>query len=97
MIKSFSIAGIKHSIELVDSIDNGESFGKFIAAGQKILIAKRVKADDDWYSQSDESLENTMWHEIMHAFQFDTTTDYDETQAQVFANFMCEFNKTSRV
>ena len=41
-------------------------------------------------------MENTLWHEILHAFQFYATTEYDEAQAQVYANFICELNKTAQ-
>ena len=96
MLRQFSIAGIKHTVEIVDDIDGGDTFGRFIPSGQKILLAERVKSGDIWYDQSDEMMENTLWHEILHVFQFYATTEYDESQAQVYSNFICELNKTAQ-
>lgn len=40
---------------------------------------------------SDEQIKNAFYHELFHVFQFYLNNTYDEIQAQVYANFMCEF------
>lgn len=42
---------------------------------------------------SDEQLRNTFYHELFHVFQFYYNNEFNE--AQVYANFMCEFIETT--
>lgn len=44
---------------------------------------------------SDEQMRNTFYHELFHAFQFYFNNEFNEAQAQVYANFMCEFIETT--
>ena len=44
---------------------------------------------------SDEQLRNTFYHGLFHVFQFYYNNEFNEIQAQVYANFMCEFIETT--
>lgn len=44
---------------------------------------------------SDEQMRNTFYHELFHAFQFYFNNEFNEAQAQVYANSMCEFIETT--
>ena len=39
-------------------------------------------------------MERTYLHELFHVFQFYSGKDFDEMEAQMFSNFMYEYNKT---
>lgn len=39
-------------------------------------------------------IKNSFWHEVFHAFNFYYNNRQDESLAQTFANFMCEFELT---
>ena len=43
-----------------------------------------------------EQIKNTFWHELFHAFNYYWDNDEDEALAQVFANFMREFEITKK-
>ena len=94
----FCIGGGKEiKIYLVDRLldDNGNSrFGEFNEASNIIKIAKNVKADSIWYSLTNEDIERTFWHELIHCFQFYAGMDTDEMVAQTFSNFIWEYNHT---
>lgn len=51
--------------------------------------------DFPWVTVSDEQMRNTFYHELFHAFQFYFNNEFNEAQAQVYANFMCEFIETT--
>lgn len=91
---TFNIAGLSHTIEIVDNIDDGDLFGKTLYASQKILIATHLKEDGEFVPITPKQQYNTFWHEIFHLFQFYYNNGSDEGLSQTFANFMCEYEKT---
>lgn len=91
--KKFKIANNWVTVEVVDSLPNND-YGTFCDAKQLIQIAKTVIADDEVVELTKEQLENTFWHEYCHAMQFYFDNNYNEAQAQCYANFICEFFNT---
>lgn len=93
--RQFYIAYIRHHTELVDNLVDGTKYGDYNDACARIRIAKRICIDNEWITLTPEQMLNTFWHEYAHALQFYTGKEYTEEDAQVFANFMCEFAKTA--
>lgn len=61
-----------------------------------IKLARTLKTEHDGVvTVSDEQMRNTFYHELFHAFQFYFNNEFNEAQAQVYANFMCEFIETT--
>lgn len=78
-----------------DSLPNN-NFGYFCDATNTIKLAKTIDASyEGKVSMNDEQLRNTFYHELFHVFQFYFDNRIDEAQAQVYANFMCEFIETT--
>lgn len=91
----FRIAGGKEiQVNIVTDVNGGRDFGDFNDATNIIRIASKVKVDDVWYDQVKEDMERTYLHELFHVFQFYSGKDFDEMEAQMFSNFMYEYNKT---
>lgn len=91
--KQFKIAGQTIRTKIVDSLPNNE-YGKFNDAKCLIEIARTVEADDEVIKLSATQMENTWMHELIHVFQFYYDNEFDEAQAQVYANFLCELLET---
>jgi hypothetical protein len=92
---NFKIAGGKEiQVNIVENINDGKDFGVFNDATNIIKIANKVRVEDDWYNQTEEDMERTYLHELFHVFQFYSGKDFDEMEAQMFSNFMYEYNKT---
>ena len=91
--KKFKIANNWISVEVVDKLDNND-YGIYNDAKNLIKIAKTVNADDEIVTLSDKQLFNTLMHELVHVMQFYYDNSTIESQAQVFANFLCEFFDT---
>ena len=87
---SFKIANQTIKVNLLDKVINN-NYGNFFDITNEINLAKNIEAEDGkTYQLTQEQIKNTFWHEVFHAFQFYYNNKYDEAQAQVFANFMCE-------
>jgi hypothetical protein len=94
---NFKIAGGKEiQVNIVENINDGKDFGVFNDATNIIKIANKVRVEDDWYNQTEEDMERTYLHELFHVFQFYSGKDFDEMEAQMFSNFMYEYNKTKK-
>lgn len=94
---NFKIAGGKEiQVNIVENINDGKDFGVFNDATNIIKIASKVRVEDDWYNQTEEDMERTYLHELFHVFQFYSGKDFDEMEAQMFSNFMYEYNKTKK-
>lgn len=93
--KSFKIANQIIKVNLLNKVNNN-GYGTFFDVTNEINLAKNIEADDgNTYQLTQEQIRNTFWHEVFHVFQFYFNNKYDEAQAQVFANFMCEFIESS--
>ena len=72
-----------------------ETNGAFYDAPGVIKIAKTLLVEDFGKVQlTEQQMMNTFCHELVHCFQFFYGDKWSETQAQVYANFMCEFLTT---
>lgn len=100
--ESFNIAGGKTiEVKLLDTIESCSQkghylFGDFNDASSIIRIAKNVPVDGEDFIQTDEDMKRTFWHELFHVFQFYGGFEMDESLAQVFSNFMYEFQNTQK-
>lgn len=91
----FKVANQEITVVMEDSLPNN-SYGYFCDATNTIKLARTVNSEHDGtVSLSDEQIRNTFYHELFHVFQFYSNNEFNETQAQVYANFMCEFIETT--
>lgn len=93
--KSFKIAGQEITIIMENSLPNND-YGYFCDATNEIHLARTVKVEEDTVTLKECQIFNTFWHEMIHVFQFYFDNAYSESQAQVYANFMCEFFNTKQ-
>ena len=91
--KKFKIANNWITVNIVEALDNNE-YGIYNDAKQLICIAKTVAVDDEVIKLTEEQMFNTFAHEYVHCMQFYYDNNTIEAQAQVFANFLCEFLDT---
>jgi len=85
--KSFKIAGGKTiNIKIVSHLDDSE-FGNFNYTTNTISIAESVNGT----KISEEDMERTYYHELIHVFQWFYNVEFDEAQAQVYSNFIYEY------
>lgn len=91
----FKIANQEITVVIEDSLPN-DDYGYFCDATNVIKLARTINSRyDEKITLSDEQIRNTFYHELFHVFQFYLNNKFDETQAQVYANFMCEFIETT--
>lgn len=86
----FNCAGMNIKVEVVDKLP-GNEYGTWSDSLNEIKLAKVVEVENKDVTLTEQQLINTFWHEVMHCFQFYYDNSCDEAQAQVYANFMCEF------
>lgn len=93
---TFKIANQVIKIIIEESLPDN-NYGYFCDASNTIKLSKSISVEGEGVIQlSEEQLENTLWHEIFHVFQFYYNNKYDESQAQVFVNFMREFQNSKQ-
>lgn len=88
---SFKIGGITYTVVYENLVHDGEYYGEFISVKQQIVLARKVIFDETEYEVSEEMKKQTFLHELIHCFQFSYGIDYDEIQANNYANFLLEF------
>ncbi len=87
----FKIANQEVTVVIEESLPNND-YGHFSDATNTIKLAKTLRSEyNGTVSLSDEQIRNTFYHELFHVFQFYFSNEFNEAQAQVYANFMCEF------
>lgn len=91
--KKFKIANNWITVNIVESLPNS-NYGIYNDAKQEINIAKTVEIDDEVVQLTEEQMFNTLAHEYVHCMQFYFDNNITEAQAQVYANFLCEFLNT---
>ena len=91
--KKFKIAGQWITTEMVDQLNDGD-YGCFNDAKNLIQIAENIEVDGELVKLTEFQKEATWYHELIHVFQFYFNNEYDEAQAQVYANFICELLET---
>lgn len=85
------IANHWYKVTLCDFIDDGDTFGSHCNLTLEIKVAECMKTDDGKViNLTEEQIKNSFWH----AFNYYYNNKQDESQAQVFANFMREFELT---
>lgn len=92
---TFSLAGLNFRVKHVNDVKNGEDYGRYVDVENTIELANKVKDDDNqWVIVPEDIKYNTFWHELFHVFNYYWNTEFDESLAQVFANFMVEYEQT---
>lgn len=86
----FNCAGMSIKVTVEDKL-LGNEYGTWSDVNNEIKLARTVEVEGTNVTLTEQQIINTFWHEVMHCFQFYFNNGCDETQAQVFANFMCEF------
>jgi hypothetical protein len=94
--EKFKIAGFDIKVELVDKTDDN-NFGNWNDVTNTITIAKNISLKNgELTSLTERQMQNTFFHELLHAFQFYCGKEYSEIECNVFANFMVEFLETKK-
>jgi hypothetical protein len=94
--EKFKIAGFDIKVELVDKTDDN-NFGNWNDVTNTITIAKNISLKNgELTSLTERQIQNTFFHELLHAFQFYCGKEYSEIECNVFANFMVEFLETKK-
>lgn len=94
--ESFECAGHIIKVEMHDELPDNR-YGAFYDAPGVIKIAKSLNVEDYGKVElTEHQMMNTFWHEYFHCCQFFAGEKYSETQAQTYANFMCELIKTKQ-
>jgi hypothetical protein len=94
--EKFKIAGFDIKVELVDKTDDN-NFGNWNDVTNTITVAKNISLKNgELTSLTERQMQNTFFHELLHAFQFYCGKEYSEIECNVFANFMVEFLETKK-
>lgn len=94
--EKFKIAGFDIKVELVDKTDDN-NFGNWNDVTNTITIAKSISLKNgELTNLTERQMQNTFFHELLHAFQFYCGKEYSEIECNVFANFMVEFLETKK-
>lgn len=93
----FTINTQEIKIEQVDSLPDQE-FGNYNTITDVIKIATYVKDDEGILVKlTEEQMLNTLFHEVLHAFQWHSTGDTDEIQSSIYAGYILEFLKSTKL
>lgn len=93
--EKFTVNSQEIKIELVDTLPD-QNFGEYCCITDTIKLATHVKDDDGTvYSLTEEQIENTLFHEVLHSFQWHSKGDYSETESNTYAGYLLEFFKSS--
>ena len=92
----FRIANHSYSVEFKDfvEVEGEEVYGYHSNVELKIVLALKVHVEEGAIWLTSEQIKNTFWHEVFHSFNYYWNNEEDEDLAQVFANFMREFEIT---
>lgn len=93
--KSYKIGGQEFKIKLVDRIRDTDNYGEFSYCPAQIEIAKKYYDNNgNAIDIPEKQIRNTFWHEVFHSFSYMWNNETDESLAQTFANFMCEYEES---
>ena len=90
----FTIGGQEFEVKLVDRIRDTNNYGEFSYCPALIEIATKYSDEQGCHDIPENQIKNTYWHEVFHAFNYMWNADTDESLAQSFANFMCEYEES---
>ena len=91
----FKIANHEIEVKMCDH-SNDNDFGTWDDVRNVITIYKKAKMDGEVVEFTQEQILNTFYHELIHCFQFYAGLECDEQIAQVFANFIREYQTTKK-
>ena len=95
--EKFTINSQEVKIEIVDTLPD-QKFGEYNRTTDTIKVAKHFKDDDGTVIPlKEEQIENTFWHELLHAFQWHSKGDYSEEESNTYAGYLVEFFKSSEL
>lgn len=95
--EKFTINSQEVTVELVDMLPD-QNFGEYCCITDTIKIAKNVKDDDGTvYPLTEEQMENTLYHELLHCFQWHSKGEYSEFESNTYAGYLVEFFKSSKL
>lgn len=95
--EKFTINSQEIKIELVDRLSE-QNFGEFNCITNVIKIAECVEDDNkDLVKLKDEQILNTLMHEILHAYQWYSSGEFNETQSNTYASYFVEFLKSTKL
>lgn len=92
--EKFTINSQEIKIELVNTLPDS-NYGSYNDAKELIQIARTVEIDGESVELTNEQIENTLWHEVLHAFQFHSKGECSETESNTYAGYLVEFFKSS--
>lgn len=94
---SFTCGSNEIKVVVEDKLPDN-NYGYWCDAKNEIHLAKYLEVEigdtKEDVKLTQEQTNNTFYHELIHCFQFYAGIEISEAQAQVFANFMCEFFKS---
>ena len=88
----FKCAGTEISVVKKPCSEN--FYGEFISCEDSIIIYDNILNDCSQIKVPDRKQLNTFFHELIHVFQHHAGMEFNEIQAQTFANFLQEFLET---
>lgn len=92
----FTINGQVVKVQQVYKLPDPD-FGQYSCITDTIKVAMNIEDDDkNIVKLTDEQILNSFYHELIHAFQWHSTGEYDETQANTIAGYIIEFLKTRK-
>lgn len=92
----FKVAGFEISVTFEDKLDDN-NYGYWNDVSNTIVLAKQISLKNGELTPlTDRQIKNTFYHELCHAFQFYSGKKYCETECNIFANFMLEFEETKQ-
>lgn len=92
----FTIFGCQVIVEMVDFIE-GNKYGTYNDATDRITIARNVKIDGKTVKLSQLQIENTFWHEVIHAWQFYIKGTTDEWEASSYSGAIIELIRSGEI
>ena len=93
--KRYKIGGQWFEIKLHDLVDKGENHGNMYYCPPVLNIATKYRDDDgNLCDMTENQIENTIKHEILHTWQYMSGHELDEVIASTFAAFWCEYDET---
>lgn len=95
----YIIGGQDYTVQVKETVQDSDGdgvFGLHDPITNTISIAKKFHLTKDFdHTLTRDQVMNSFFHELFHSFNYMMNTEQDETIAQSFANFMCEFLKTA--
>lgn len=97
--KQYKVGGVSVDVELVDRLGGGK-LGECMLASGKVRIAENFMSDNEQYQQSEDSKENTFYHELTHSI-LDTIAEFElsgnEKFVSTFSSLLTEAMRSAGV